>query len=202
MLRQDLLDRRKRIAEETKADNSLKICRHVHQYAVEHKILWIGCFAAFRGEPDLSPLLKPAKDFALGSKTYRSALPKIFGDGAMAFYSYEHGDSFEKNTYGILEPRWLSGQEIQPGVFPLINPQDFLLLVPALAVDRKGHRLGYGGGYYDRYLAKYPNLRSLAIVFRDFIVDSLPAESHDQPISGYVCEGGAHLFSTPFSQTP
>jgi 5-formyltetrahydrofolate cyclo-ligase len=194
ILRQDLLAKRKGMTEEAKAKSSLKICHHVHQYAIAHKILWIGCFAAFRNEPDLSPLLKSAKNFTLGSKTYRSALPKIFGEGVMAFYSYEEGDPVEKNIYGISEPHGLPSLEIQPGKPPLMSPRDFLLLVPALAVDRKGHRLGYGGGYYDRYLAKYPNLSSLSIVYSDFILEAIPVESHDQPINGYVSEGGINLF--------
>ncbi|CAG9046187.1 hypothetical protein NVRI1_00533 [Chlamydia abortus] len=67
---------------------------------------------------------------------------------------------------------------------PHISPQEIThVLVPALAFDEDNYRLGYGGGCYDRWLAKYPHLISIGIGFKEQKTASLPRESHDMPLS-------------------
>jgi len=60
------------------------------------------------------------------------------------------------------------------------------LLVPALAVDRRGHRLGRGGGSYDRVLLRVRSTPSFALVFDDELLDQVPADPWDQPVSGVI----------------
>jgi 5-formyltetrahydrofolate cyclo-ligase len=68
-----------------------------------------------------------------------------------------------------------------------------LVLVPALAVDRSGRRLGRGGGFYDRALAALPaHVVRVAVVFDDELLDELPAERHDQPVSAVLTPGGLY----------
>lgn len=75
-----------------------------------------------------------------------------------------------------------------------------LLLVPALAVDRSGTRLGRGGGWYDRVLARRrPEQAVYAVVFEDEVLEAgtLPAHGHDQPVDGAVTESRIIVFDGP-----
>lgn len=63
------------------------------------------------------------------------------------------------------------------------------VLVPAMAVDRRGFRLGSGGGYYDRALAGI-DVPTLAVVYRDEVLDEVPIEAHDRPVTGGLTPGG------------
>jgi 5-formyltetrahydrofolate cyclo-ligase len=62
-----------------------------------------------------------------------------------------------------------------------------LCIVPALCIDNNGNRLGYGGGYYDRFLSEN-NVNHVCIVRKDFVIDSLPAESFDYNISEIITD--------------
>lgn len=58
-----------------------------------------------------------------------------------------------------------------------------LIIVPMLAYDpRTNHRLGFGGGFYDRFLENQPNAQKIGVCFKEFGIDNLPVEEHDQPL--------------------
>ena len=87
--------------------------------------------------------------------------------------------------YGILEPS---------DTAPEIAPENIdLILAPALSCDRKGYRLGYGGGYYDRYLEQYPVPVKLGICFAFQLVDAIPAETFDQAADVVICPHTDHM---------
>jgi 5-formyltetrahydrofolate cyclo-ligase len=72
-----------------------------------------------------------------------------------------------------------------------------LVLVPALAVDLAGHRLGRGGGYYDRVLATLPRTVLLvAVVFDDEVLADVPVEEHDRPVDGVLTPSGLQMFGS------
>ena len=74
----------------------------------------------------------------------RVALPKVFGD-TMGFFEIREGERLQKSSFGVLEP---AGEESRR-----VSPEEFdLVLVPGLCFDRGGNRLGFGRGYYDRFL--------------------------------------------------
>ncbi len=87
------------------------------------------------------------------------------------------------NKYGIPQPE--AGEETTCDV----------ALVPALAVDREGYRLGYGGGYYDRYFASHPHLLRIGIVYFGQLTERLPREETDVPLDGVFTERGILCFS-------
>lgn len=95
--------------------------------------------------------------------------PKV--DGENMLVCPNNGD-FEKSELNIYEP--------------YSNPVDGsildLIIVPALAVDKNNYRLGYGGGFYDRFLAKFNRAKTIAPVFKELLVDSLPVEDYDIPV--------------------
>ena len=86
-----------------------------------------------------------------------------------------------RHRYGMLEP----GEDC-----PLLPPQELaLVLVPALCYDRQGFRLGFGGGYYDRWLEGYSGVR-IGLCRERVLQDRLPTEPHDQRVDWVVTERG------------
>ena len=67
-----------------------------------------------------------------------------------------------------------------------------IILVPSLALDKKGNRLGYGKGYYDKFLTSIKALK-IGLVFEDFVYDTIPFDNHDVKLNGFVTEKGIQL---------
>ena len=107
-------------------------------------------------------------------------LPVLRGDGDLDWASYEGPDSLVAGPHGLLEPG-----ETRRGVEAVARAD--AVLVPALAVDRAGNRLGRGGGAFDRALARVgPMVPLIALLYDDELVDHLPAEAHDVPVRAVV----------------
>lgn len=87
-------------------------------------------------------------------------------------------EKFEKSDMNILEP---CSSPVSPEILDLI-------IVPALAIDLENYRLGYGGGYYDRFLSQYYNIQTVTPIFKEFIVDKLPRFSTDIKIDYIVSD--------------
>ena len=100
------------------------------------------------------------------------AVPKIYGD-TMKFIYLEDLSKVEKNQMGIPEP-------VADG--PVAEDPTALVLMPGLAFTEKGDRMGYGGGFYDRFLAEEPNHPTLALCYDFQMVDRLPTEEYDIPV--------------------
>lgn len=94
--------------------------------------------------------------------------PKVYGK-EMAFISVTSLDELAKGSYGISEPISDQKADITNG----------LIIMPGVAFDRNCNRIGYGGGYYDKYLLSHPGLASCAICYECQLVDSIPFEAHD-----------------------
>ncbi len=93
----------------------------------------------------------------------------VSGDSELTFYPIHGMDELKTGRFGILEPLDRSA--------PALPDANSLCIVPALLCDRSGLRLGYGRGYYDRYLSEFPG-SSVIICYSDF-VGEVPAEPHD-----------------------
>lgn len=113
------------------------------------------------------------------------ALPKVISRTAMEFYHIRHPDELVRGYMGIMEP----GEKC-----PVISPSDIknercLMLLPGLAFDREFSRLGYGGGYYDRYLAeKQSTARHCGIAFDFQLLNRIPKEPLDHPVDMILTE--------------
>ncbi|GAA4775169.1 5-formyltetrahydrofolate cyclo-ligase [Actinomycetospora chlora] len=129
-------------------------------------------FVAVGGEPGGLPVLEAAR--ALGR---RVLLPVTVGDAPLDWAEYDGPASLGPGPHGLREP---TGPRRGPGAIADAG----LVVVPALAVDRRGVRLGRGGGHYDRSLPLAgPATRLVALVDDDGLVaDDLPAEPHDVPV--------------------
>ena len=136
----------------------------------------VAAYAAFGGEIDPLPLLE-----ALGARGVRLALPVVEAKAApLVFRAWQPGAPLVPHRFGMAEPA-----RAAPAVVPDI------VVVPLLAFDRQGYRLGYGGGYYDRTLAtlrKRGRVLAVGIGFAVQEMPSVPRASHDAPLDWIVTE--------------
>lgn len=127
-------------------------------------------------EIDLRPLLR-----ALAARGHAVALPVVVGpDRPLVFRAWREGDAMAEGPYGIREPL-----EIAPEITPQV------LLVPLLAFDRAGYRLGYGGGFYDRSLAMLREAGRAVAIGAAWAAQETPAvphDRHDQPLDWMLTE--------------
>jgi len=116
------------------------------------------------------------RGFALG-------LPLVTAPAtALTFLDYRPGDVLVKGSFDVFTP-----EHSAPHVVPTI------LLVPLLAFDRTGYRLGYGGGFYDRtleLLRKQKPIRAIGLAFSGQEVEAVPHDALDQPLDAVLCENG------------
>jgi len=113
----------------------------------------------------------------------RVLLPVVPSGGSELTWAVDTG-RLAPGRYGLLEP-------VGPRLGPTAIGTAEVVVVPAVAVDRTGVRLGRGGGWYDRALRHVrPDARLVAVVFDDELVDELPVEPHDQRVTDVVTPRG------------
>jgi len=120
-------------------------------------------------------------------KDIKCALPKVENDSRiLKFIHWSQDSKLTKGAYGIMEPE--TGEEVEPDI----------LIVPMLAFDRKGYRLGQGGGYYDATLEHYRAKKAIQAVGVAFasqaVLFTLPAEEHDQKMDWIITPQGITSF--------
>jgi 5-formyltetrahydrofolate cyclo-ligase len=129
-------------------------------------------------EPDTHGLV-----FALWKRGSYVILPVLLPDGDLDWASYEGPDSLAPGPRGLLQPT-------EPARGPDAVARAHVVLVPALAVDADGNRLGRGGGSYDRALARVFGLvPTIALVYDDELLEHVPAEAHDRQVRAVVRPG-------------
>lgn len=96
------------------------------------------------------------------------AVPKVEGKD-MFFYRLTDFGQLKPGYFGIPEPE--EGE--------IVSWEDALMIMPGVAFDRSGHRVGYGGGFYDRFLEKHPGIRRVAVAFDFQIFPAVPSEPTD-----------------------
>jgi len=106
----------------------------------------------------------------------RVAVPKCYGD-EMKFIYLDDLSQVEKGYCGIPEP--IADE-------PVAHDETALVLMPGLAFDPQGHRMGYGGGFYDKFLEKEPNHPTLALCYDFQMFDHLETEAHDIPVDTVI----------------
>ena len=107
-------------------------------------------------------------------------LPKIYKNNLMHFFSWKKNDVLFVNNYGILEP-----------IKTEIKIPD-IMLVPVLAFDKNKFRLGYGKGFYDRYLKKYKNILTVGVAFSFQKHHKLPINQYDIKLDFILTEKGIY----------
>ncbi|MCR6110443.1 5-formyltetrahydrofolate cyclo-ligase [Bacillus sp. A301a_S52] len=100
-------------------------------------------------------------------------------DNALLFYNLTHWEELQESFYGLREPDVTR--------CPLRNRSDIdLVIVPGLVFDEKGYRIGYGGGYYDRFLTGEYLFSTMSLCYEFQITKALPIDTYDRPVSWLV----------------
>jgi len=137
-------------------------------------------YVPFRNEADISPLLKRWRERGL-----TLVLPVTEWETRSLFpvAVERYPEDLVPGRYGLLEPR----RETPAGVWP---PEEIdVVLVPGLAFDLRGYRLGYGDGFYDRFLRELnPRTLTVGVAFDFQVADTVFAEEHDVPVRQIVTE--------------
>jgi 5-formyltetrahydrofolate cyclo-ligase len=165
---------RKALGEDFQRQASAAICCHIESWQLFRASETVLTYIPMRGEVDLRPLLEryPCKCWLL---------PRIQPEGRMIFHSYDP-ERLIRHPYGMLEP--------SPDL-PMVSVENIqLALVPGLAFHREGWRLGYGGGFFDRFLAGFAHGISLGVTYHALMFDHLPHHQHDIPVQYLVTEEG------------
>lgn len=110
----------------------------------------------------------------------RVLVPVAHADGTLTWSELRAWDDLARGRFGILEPRPECARPVQP-------PKDAICLVPGIAFNRDGYRIGYGGGYFDRFLKTFHGV-SVGLAFREQIIEAWTPEEHDVAVNVLVTD--------------
>lgn len=181
-LRRQILAQRTALADEAWQRINARVCEQLIQWLPNLDVTQVFGFTCHRKEPDLMPVWNAL------SPEVTVALPRVSGPGVMKFHAYRAGEVLKKSAYGIAEPEAHA---------PILTAHEkTLILVPCVAMSTSGGRLGYGGGFYDRFLQNSPQVRTYGVIFDMFVMPQLPRDDWDEVLTGWVSEKG--VFSAKF----
>ncbi len=171
------------LAADVRADAAARIAQVGLGFAGAAPGVVVSGYAAMGSEIDAFPLLT-----RLGSAGYRLCLPVIQPLGnPLIFRAWAPGDVLVPRKWGIREPADDAA---------LVEPD--VLLVPLLAFDASGARLGYGGGYYDRTIAQLRAMKpvvAIGLAFDEQEIAEVPVEAHDERLDWVLTPSGARRYS-------
>lgn len=175
MLRRALLEKRGALDTESARTMSAQICERIQQMPVFDAASVIYGYAPVRGEADVYPLMEEAL-----RRGKRLALPRCLDShGHMAFFEIHSFGDLRRGVFQIPEPR--------EGL-PRLEVTEGLMLVPGVGFDFSCGRLGYGGGYYDRFIGACHAVSYIAPAFALQLVKAVPLEAHDRKVDAVVTE--------------
>ncbi len=163
-IRTRILKERKLMSYEDWWAKSHIICKKVttHPFFLSSKE--ICCYIDVQNEVGTREIIETA--WKQGKKV---AAPRICGDD-MRFFYFHSFDELKDDTYHIPAP-----SDLLPA-----DSSSSLIIMPGAVFDKKRHRIGYGKGYYDRYLNIYSGCKTIAIAFENQVLTAIPFESHDK----------------------
>ena len=131
-------------------------------------------YLSFNQEVRTNPIIERA--WADGK---RVAVPKVVGDEMIFIWIDSFDNLAAQGAFHIMEP-------IENG--PVADDETALILMPGLAFDPQGHRVGYGGGFYDRYLAAQPHHLTVALCYDFQMFDHLDVDDYDVPVDVIITD--------------
>ena len=177
-IRKDMRARRREIDPETRAELSEAACAEIWARAdVQAAVTAKRPFAVYLAnddEIDLAPLVE-----RLWAEGVTVAVPYWHAEAqTYRLAIYTNATTLIEGQHGIMEPA---------EVYDIATEDVGVWIVPGLAFTRDGRRLGYGGGWYDRYLAtSAPNARAIGVAYPFQMLDDLPVNAHDRRVSAVV----------------
>ena len=164
-LRRDMKARRNALTDEEKSHAAANCLSKLKELSEFINADWIYAYIACRNELETADIIK----WCLSHEKH-VAVPKVHGE-IMYFYEITSLSDCVPGAFGILEPVGEEKDKVKAPGF---------MLVPGLAFDKKGNRLGYGGGFYDKYLASHEGMITAALGYDFQIVERVPSEAHDR----------------------
>ncbi len=175
------LERRRGLFEDVRKAHSTAICRHLTELPALQTAKVIFSYMAAGAEADLAAFHRWAAE---AGKTL--AFPVSYLQGRMEAYVPKGPESWVRGRYGILAPIPERSTRVEPQALDAV-------ILPCVAFDAVGRRLGHGGGYYDRYLPQCPRAFRVLVAFEAQRLDAVAVDPHDQPAQALVTESGAVL---------
>ena len=173
-LRREISEKKRTLRAEEIEARSAVLAKKLYATELYRAAKSIYAYLSFNQEVRTSPIIERA--WADGK---RVAVPKVVGNEMVFIWI----DSFEglapQGAFHIMEP-------IEDG--PVAGDATALILMPGLAFDLQGHRVGYGGGYYDRYLATQPHHPTVALCYDFQMYDRLDVDAYDMPVDVVITD--------------
>lgn len=155
-------------------EKSAAICRNISSMPEYESAECVMLYMPIRSEADLRPLMRMAVQDGK-----RVCLPVCREEGLMDAVEYTGEETLQTGAFGVSEP-----------VGNVVAPEEIdLILCPGLAFDGNGGRLGYGKGYYDRYLQKVHAFLA-GICYTECVVEKVPVQAHDRVMQAVVTQTG------------
>jgi 5-formyltetrahydrofolate cyclo-ligase len=173
-LRRELIQRRDAL--DKRQERSVAICARIAAMAALEGVAVLHCYLPIRSEVDIRPLMREA--LAQGKGIVTSIVQRNALELEHSWLTSLATEDLEPGVWGTLRPRTLR---------PATLGDWSLIIVPLLGFDRTGYRLGYGKGYYDRFLKASP-APTIGVAFAAQEVAAIPHETHDIPLDWIVTE--------------
>jgi 5-formyltetrahydrofolate cyclo-ligase len=173
-LRQRMQSLRRVLPATARDERSARACARLGELPEFEAASVVAGYQPLRGELDPGAALARA-----AARGKRVVLPRMEADN-LVFHLHVPGEPLVENAYGVLEPLESA---------PLVAPVEIgLVLVPALALDLRGFRLGYGKGFYDRALPHLPRAFTIGLAFDFQLLAEIPNEPHDVALHAVVTD--------------
>ena len=165
---------REHLTDELRLTGSASIISQLHQHPLWQQAQHVALYAALPDEPNLRTLID---EVATTKQVY---LPRVLDGETMDFFAFAGWQELEQSgSFGIYEPRLEADRAVDPATLDL-------LVIPALAYDQAGYRLGRGKGYYDRYLSRCPHASRIGVTFALRPIACLPHDPWDLPVEAVL----------------
>jgi 5-formyltetrahydrofolate cyclo-ligase len=177
-IRKGIIETLQKLTDTDKKGIEQKLYEHLFQSDVWKNAETVGITISRGFEWNTTPIIE--EGWKLG-KTI--AIPKCYPDEKkLVFYQIHSFDELETVYYNLLEP-------IPYEQNKLAKNQIELIIVPGVVFNQNGYRIGFGGGYYDRFLSDYKG-NTISLLHEKQLVDEIPVEKHDIPVNHLITESG------------
>ena len=182
-IRNTYKEKRKSISLEERKTMDSAICKKflsLSSYRFANTLL---LYSPLKHEIDTFEIAKDAL-----SKGKKIAYPRCIEDNRMVYHYVSSLDDLSNGMYGIKEPKTY---------LPLFSPTDtehVICVLPAIVYDKEGYRLGYGKGYYDRFLSTFKGAKA-GLIYSEYILDSIPHGKFDLKSDFVITEKGVISFA-------
>lgn len=179
-IRKELLKKRRELNVNHRTDYGYEICNALIRTEEYQNARTIMSFLSMEDEVDLSYF-----DFCAYQDNKTLAYPVIISKGVMDAYIPDMFGSFETNRFGIREPILSKSSYLSPDRIDLV-------IVPMLGFDKSGYRIGYGGGYYDRFLLQTTNAFKMGVCYQELMCETLPVSENDVKLNAIITQFGRY----------